>query len=89
MARTKLFRNENGQSITVAMAVWYIKDSGAWRETTKPEMEVMEVQMPVRADVMPVTFGVQWPVPEDGEDGDYYALLYPVGWEGEVWSGTG
>ena len=88
MARTKLYRNENGQQITVAMAVIYIKDSDGWRETSKPEMEVMEVQSPVRSDVMPMTIGVQPPKQEEGEDGDYYALLYPVGWEGEVWSPT-
>ena len=56
---------------------------------TKLEMDLVEVRTPVRSDVMPLKIGVQFPFPEDGEDGDYYALLYPFGWEGEVWSGTG
>ena len=86
MARTTFYRKENGQQITVGMAVMYIKDSGAWRETKKAEMDVMGIQSPVRSDVMPMTIGVEFPVAENGEDGDYYALLYPVGWEGEVWS---
>ena len=71
------------------MAFFYIRDSSIRRETTKSEMEVMEVQMPGRFDIMPLNIGVQFPVRDEGEDGDYYALLYPVGWEGKVWSGTG
>lgn len=88
MARTTLYRKENGQWMALAVAVIYINDSGVWRETTKSEMDVMEVQTPVRSDVMPMKIGTQFPLEEEGEDGDYYALLYPVGWEGEVWKAT-
>ena len=87
--RTILHRTENKQRIRVATAVIYIKDSRRWRETTRAEMQVLEIQTPVHFDILPMTIGVQFPLREEGEDGDYYALLYPVGWDGEVWSDTG
>ena len=87
--RTTLYRTENGQRVTVAMAVIYIKDSHRWRETTRVEIEVLEIQTPVHSDILPMKVGVQFPRREEGEDGDYHALLYPVGWDGEVWSDAG
>ena len=87
--RTILHRIENKQRIRVATAVIYIKDSRRWRETTRAEMQVLEIQTPVHSDIMPMKIGVQFPLREEGEDGDYYALLYPVGWDGEVWSDAG
>ena len=87
--RTKLYRTENRQRILVAMAVIYIKDALRWRETTRAEMEVLEIQTPLHSGILPMKIGVQFPLRNEGEDGDYYALLYPVEWDGEVWNDAG
>lgn len=89
MERIKLFRKENGEALAIASGVVYIKDSGVWRETTKLEMDLVEAQTPIHPDVISLTYGVQFVTPEYGKDGDYYVLLYPFGWEGDVWSGIG
>ena len=90
MARTKLHRKEqNGEWIVIGTAVFYINDAGKWRETTKAEMDVFQIQIDV-ADSAPVPLqtNTMFPDPATGEDGDYYALIYPVGWDGPVWNDT-
>ena len=88
MARFQLHRKENGRWIDVATAVLYIKDGGAWRSATKAEADVFEVQVDGTLRIPgadPVTISVDIPKRDEGEDGDYYALLYPAGWVGRVW----
>lgn len=85
--RTKLYRNERGTPIAVGTAVIYIRESGVWRETTKAEMEVLDLQTKMTTSNPPMKISVDLPTSEDGSDGDYYALLYPLGRDGELWDG--
>ena len=86
MARTKMYRKERGEWIAIATAVIYIREAGQWRETSKPEMDVLEIQNGLTTSNPPMTTSIDLPGTGHGEDGDYYALLYPLAWEGEVWS---
>lgn len=88
MARTKLYRSENGERITLCTAVIYVKDSGKWRETTKTEMQILEIQNEMTASDPPLTISIYLPYPGSGQDGDYYGLIYPTGWDGPVWDDT-
>ena len=90
--RTKVHRKERGEWIAIGTAVIYINDSGVWRETTKTEMEVLDIQSGMTTGNPPIKISIDLPTP-DGSDGDYYALLYPLGqdgelWDGEVWTAT-
>lgn len=85
--RTKVHRKERGEWIAIGTAVVYIKDSGEWRETTKAEMEVLDIQTSMTTSNPPINISIDLPRPQDGSDGDYYALLYPLGQNGELWDG--
>lgn len=85
--RTKIHRKEGSEFIAIGTAVVYIKDSGVWRETTKVEMEVLDIQSSMTTSNPPFNITIDLPRPEDGSDGDYYALLYPLGQDGELWDG--
>ena len=85
--RTKVHRKERGVWIAVGTAVIYINDSGVWRETAKTEMEVLDIQSGMTTSNPPIKISIDLPTPEDGSDGDYYALLYPLGQDGELWDG--
>lgn len=91
--RTKLHRKEKGKWIAIGTAVVYIKDSDEWRETTRTEMEVLDIQSSMTTSNPPMNISIDLPRAEDGTDGDYYALLYPLGqngkaWDGEVWTAS-
>ncbi len=91
--RIKLSRKERDRFITIGTGVVYIKDGNVWRETTRAEMEILDIQSGMSTDNPPMTISVDLPKPDMGSDGDYYALLYPLGqdgelWDGEVWSGN-
>ena len=85
--RTKVHRKERGEWITIGTAVIYINDLGVWRETTKSEMEVLDIQSGMTTSNPPIKISIDLPTREDGSDGDYYALLYPLGKDGELWDG--
>ena len=88
--RTKLHRKERGVWIAIGTAVFYIKDSGVWREITKAEMDVFGIQTDKADNKVPsdiLNISIDLPKPEVGEDGDYYALLYPLAQDGEMWDG--
>ena len=85
--RTKVYRKERRVWIAVGTAVIYINDSGVWRETTKTEMEVLDIQSGMTTSNPPIKISIDLPTPEDGSNGDYYALLYPLGQDGELWNG--
>ena len=85
--RTKLYRKERGSWIAIGTAVVYIKDAGVWRETTKAEMEILDIQTSMTTSNPPMNISIDVPRAEDGSDGDYYALLYPLGRDGELWDG--
>ncbi|MCY4556389.1 MAG: hypothetical protein OXF79_08415 [Chloroflexi bacterium] len=87
MARTKMHRREqDGEFIAIGTGVFYIKDAGIWREMTKVEMDLIrgQINAPGTAN-LPMQINGMLPDPASGEDGDYYVLLYPVGWDGPVW----
>ena len=83
--RTKVHRNERGEWIAIGTAVIYINDLGVWRETTKSEMEVLDIQSSMTTSNPPIKISIDLLTLEDGSDGDYYALLYPLGQDGELW----
>lgn len=83
-----MYRKESGRWIAIATAVIYIKDVGQWRELNKPEVEVLDIQNGLTASNPPMTTSIDIPRADQGEDGDYYALLYPLDWKGDVWSAT-
>ena len=85
--RTKGHRKERGKWIAIGTAVFYINDLGVWRETTKTEMEALDIQSGMTTSNPPIKISIDLPTPEDGSDGDYYALLYPLGQDGELWDG--
>ena len=89
--RTIVQRRERDEWIAIGTAVIYIRDSGLWRETTKAEMEVLDIQSSLTTSNPPINISIDLPRQGDGSDGDYYALLYPLGkggklWEGDVWA---
>ena len=91
--RTKLHRKERDEWLAIGTAVVYIKESGVWRETTKAEMEILDIQNSMTINNPPINISMDLPRSQDGSDGDYYALLYPLGqdgelWDGEVWAAT-
>ena len=63
------------------------RDSGIWRETTRAEMEVLDIQNSMTTANPPMKISVSVPTREEGSDGDYYALLYPLGQDGQLWDG--
>ena len=97
MARIILHRKENGQMLKVATGVVYVMRNGAWRETTKAEMDVLDIQITQvdnRVAHEDLDIGVDLPSRRSGEEGSYYVLLYPLAangefWDGEVWSADG
>ncbi len=94
MARIILHRKENGQWLKIATGVVYIMRDGDWRETTKAEMDILELQITQsdnRVAHEDLDIGMDLPSRRSGEEGSYYVLLYPLAangefWDGDVWS---
>ena len=88
MVRATLHRKENGQTVPIGRAVFYIKEGEIWRFASKPEVDLLEIQSPINVPIAgpsPVRISADLPNDQDGEDGDYYALIYSVDWTGPVW----
>ena len=88
--RIKMHRKERDEWLAIGTAVIYIKDSGTWRQITKSEMDVLEIQSNMTIpDSNPLlnSLRIDFPRSEEGNDGDYYALLYPLSKDGEFWDG--
>ena len=93
MIKAIFHRNENNKHIKIATGIIYIKDSGVWRFATKGEVDVLEIQNNMAGNQFPIEISINIPRREIGNDGDYYALLYPLSqdggfWDGEVWEGN-
>ena len=84
--RAKIYRKEQDRAIPIATAVFYIRE-GSWRLATKAECDVFEIQNKLADNRGEITVSIDIPHPEFGENGDFYALLYPLGWRGYVWGG--
>ena len=94
VARIVIHRRECDEWLRIATGVVYIKQDGGWRETTKAEMDVLELQIK-KADNQvsyeDLNIGIDLPQSTRGEEGSYYVLLYPLmpdgkKWDGEVWT---
>ena len=59
--RTKVHRKERGGWIAIGTAVIYINDLGVWRETTKSEMEVLDIQSGMTTSNPPIKISIDLP----------------------------
>ena len=85
--RIEVHRKELGLWILIGTAVLYIKESGVWRLATRAEADILKMQSGLTTSNPPIEARVNLPTSDMGENDDFYALLYPVGWTGEPWDG--
>ena len=74
MAQIVVHHKERGEWSSM-YGVVYVKEAGEWRETTKAEMEVLEIRVDKAGNLVAdedVGFGTALPRPDQGQDGSYY-----------------